>query len=73
MNVADSSSPSHPFGPSPAGVLLLTEGPRVVCIGVRDFAEALWIQQVPCVYVDWFPGEEDDESTEISRLLDRLL
>lgn len=73
MEPSGSSSPSHPFRSVLAGGMLLTEGPRVICIGIREFAEALWAQQVPCVHVDWSPSEEIGESDHISRLLDHLL
>ena len=49
----------------------LLAGVRVISVGVADFAEALWSQQVPCVHVDWVPPAMEDP--EIRKLLERLL
>ena len=44
---------------------------KVINIGVVDFAEALWAQQVPCVHVDWMPPTA--EEIELEGILERLL
>ena len=59
----------RPIAELPMASLLV--GTRVVSIGVFDFAEALWVQQVPCVHVDWEPPATDE--LEIRSLLDRIL
>lgn len=51
----------------------LLNGVRVVSIGVADFADALWRQQVPCVQVDWTPSAAEHDDPEMRALLDRLL
>ena len=64
---------------SPAGARRIAEMPmasllagvQVVSVGVADFAEAQWSQQVPCVHVDWAPPAMEDP--EIVNLLERLL
>ena len=64
---------------SPAGARRIAEMPmasllasvQVVSVGVADFAEALWSQQVPCVHVDWTPAAMEDP--EIFNVLERLL
>ena len=49
---------------------LLADGPRVVNLGLADFAESLTAQDVPVVHVDWMPPPELDE--ELTRLLEEL-
>lgn len=50
---------------------LLQNGPVVVNIGVREFAETLQDQGVEVVHVDWVPPAGGD--TEVAKLLDKLL
>ena len=49
---------------------LLAEGPRVVSIGVRDFAESLAAQDVPVVQVDWRPPPQLE--ADVAKLLEAL-
>jgi FdrA protein len=50
---------------------LLQNGPVVINLGVREFAESLQDQQVDVVHVDWAPPAGGD--TEMAELLERLL
>jgi len=50
---------------------LLRNGPVVVNLGVREFAESLQDQGVEVVHVDWAPPAGGD--TEMAELLDKLL
>jgi hypothetical protein len=50
---------------------LLSTGPVVVNLGVRDFAESLRQQGVRVVEVDWRPPATADP--DLARLLDKLL
>ena len=50
---------------------LLGDGPVVINIGVREFAEKLEEQGVEAVHVDWSPPAGGDQ--EMATLLDRLL
>ena len=65
------SSRTHEVTTPPMASLL--NGVKVVSIGVADFADALWCQQVPCVHVDWTPAGSEHEDPELRALLDRLL
>jgi FdrA protein len=49
----------------------LLSGAKVINVGILDFAEALWTQQVPCVHVDWSPQSRDE--LELENVLNRLL
>ncbi|MCJ7667556.1 MAG: hypothetical protein MUP04_04620 [Anaerolineae bacterium] len=50
---------------------LLQNGPVVINLGVREFAESLQEQGVEVVHVDWAPPAGGD--TELAKLLDKLL
>ncbi len=50
---------------------LLRNGPVVVNLGVREFAESLQDQGVEVVHVEWAPPAGGD--TEMAALLDKLL
>jgi len=50
---------------------LLQDGPVVINLGVREFAETLQDQGVEVVHVDWAPPAGGD--TEMAELLDKLL
>ena len=50
---------------------LLQDGPVVINLGVREFAESLHDQEVDIVHVDWAPPAGGD--TEMAELLERLL
>lgn len=50
---------------------LLEERPRVVNVGLRDFARDLEEQEVEVVQLDWRPPLPEDE--EMKRLLEKLL
>lgn len=50
---------------------LLQNGPVVINLGVREFAESLQDQGVEVVHVDWAPPAGGD--TELAKLLDKLL
>ena len=50
---------------------LLQNGPVVINLGVREFAESLQDQGVQVVHVDWAPPAGGD--TELAKLLDKLL
>jgi hypothetical protein len=50
---------------------LLDNGPVVVNVGVREFAEELEEQGVEVVHVDWAPSAGGDK--EMAALLDKLL
>lgn len=49
---------------------LLRDGPVVVNVGIREFAESLAAQDVPVVHVDWSPPRELDE--DLAALLEEL-
>ena len=51
--------------------ILLTKDLRVINIGLTQFMEALEVQEIPVVHIQWSPPTEDDE--EIQSLLDSLL
>jgi hypothetical protein len=50
---------------------LLRGSPRVVNVGIREFAESLREQQVEVVHVAWTPPPELDP--ELDALLEKLL
>jgi hypothetical protein len=50
---------------------LLQDGPVVINLGVREFAESLQDQEADVVHVDWEPPAGGD--TEMAELLDILL
>jgi FdrA protein len=50
---------------------LLGQGPVVINLGVKDFAESLKSQEVEVVHVDWTPPAGGDR--EMIELLDQLL
>lgn len=50
---------------------LLHQGPIAINIGVVDFAEALQIQGVQVIHVNWTPPAGGDP--ELMELLDQLL
>ena len=50
---------------------LLSEGPRAVNLGLREFAESLQLQGTAVVHVEWSPPAEGDE--ELIELLDTLI
>lgn len=50
---------------------LLQNGPAVINLGVREFAEKLEEQGTEVVHVDWSPPAGGDK--EMAALLDRLL
>lgn len=50
---------------------LLSEGPKVINIGLRSFYEASETQGIKVVHIDWKPPAQGD--IETIKLLDRLL
>ncbi len=50
---------------------LLQNGPVVINLGIREFAESLQDQEVEVVHVDWVPPAGGD--IEMAELLDKLL
>ena len=44
---------------------------QVINLGLTQFMEALEVQEIPVVHIQWSPPTEDDE--EIQSLLDSLL
>jgi FdrA protein len=50
---------------------LLENGPRVINVGLRNFARDLDEQQVDVVQLDWRPPAPEDE--EMKRMLEKLL
>ncbi|HET7421661.1 MAG TPA: hypothetical protein VFL27_14880 [Candidatus Dormibacteraeota bacterium] len=50
---------------------LLQKPPKVVNVGLRNFARDLEDQQVEVVQLDWRPPRPEDE--EMKRLLEKLL
>ncbi len=50
---------------------LLSEGPKAINLGLKEFAEALATQGVEVVHVDWSPPPP--EAQDLSDLLDKLL
>jgi len=50
---------------------LLQQGPAVINVGVKDFAETLQRQEVDVVHVNWTPPAGGDP--ELIELLDQLL
>jgi len=50
---------------------LLTRDLQVINIGLTQFMEALEVQDIPVVHIQWSPPAENDE--EIQNLLDSLL
>ncbi len=50
---------------------LLTRGPVVVNLGVEDFAEALRVQGVETIHIDWTPPAGGDP--DLMDLLEQLL
>ena len=50
---------------------LLQNGPVVINLGIREFAESLQDQEVEVVHVDWAPPAGGD--IEMADLLDKLL
>ena len=50
---------------------LLQDGPRVINVGLKDFARDLKDQGVETVEIDWRPPKPQDE--EMKRLLEQLL
>jgi len=50
---------------------LLTRDLQVINIGLTQFMEALAVQEIPVVHIQWSPPAENDE--EIQNLLDSLL
>ena len=50
---------------------LLRNGPSVISIGARDFADSLRSQDVPVVEVDWRPPFKPD--AEMAALLEKLM
>ncbi|MCL4459434.1 MAG: hypothetical protein M1136_00230 [Chloroflexi bacterium] len=50
---------------------LLTAQVVVINIGLREFAEALMMQDVPVVQVEWRPPAQGQE--QLIQLLDKLL
>ena len=50
---------------------LLTRDLQVINIGLTQFMEALEVQDIPVVHIQWSPPTENDE--EIQNLLDSLL
>jgi hypothetical protein len=50
---------------------LLEQGPVVINLGVKDFAESLKSQDVEVVHVDWTPPAGGDR--EMIELLDQML
>jgi len=49
---------------------LLRDGPHVVNLGLREFADALKAQEVEVVQVDWHPPPQLDD--ELASLLEDL-
>ena len=50
---------------------LIQNGPVVINIGVREFAESLQDQELEVIHVDWSPPAGGDQ--EMADLLDDLL
>ena len=50
---------------------LLQNGPVIINIGVREFAESAQVQEAEVIQVDWTPPASDDK--EMEELLDKLL
>ncbi len=50
---------------------LLQNGPVIINIGVREFAESVQLQEAEVIHVDWTPPASDDK--EMEDLLDKLL
>lgn len=50
---------------------LLERGPKVINVGLRDFARDIKDQEVEIVVLDWRPPKPQDE--EMKRLLEQLL
>jgi hypothetical protein len=50
---------------------LLQNGPVIVNIGVREFAESVQAQDAEVIHVEWTPPASDDQ--EMEELLDKLL
>lgn len=50
---------------------LLTENPKAINLGLREFAEALQAQGVTVVHVDWSPPPPEAE--ELADILEKLL
>jgi hypothetical protein len=50
---------------------LLEDPPKIINVGVRDFADALRLQDADVVHVEWAPPPEVDP--ELKDILDRLL
>ncbi len=50
---------------------LLTEGPKVINIGLRSFFESSNIQGIPVVHIRWEPPARGNQ--ELLKLLDKLL
>ncbi len=50
---------------------LLQNGPVIINIGVREFAESVQAQEAEVIHVDWTPPASDDK--EMEDLLDKLL
>ena len=50
---------------------LLQNGPVIINIGVREFAESVQAQEAEVIHVDWTPPASGDK--EMEELLDKLL
>ncbi len=50
---------------------LLMDGPKIINIGLREFAESLQGQDISTIHVEWSPPAGRD--IEMEELLDRLL
>lgn len=50
---------------------LLDNGPKVVSMGVSDFADSLRAQGIDVIQVNWVPPADGDQ--EMMALLDQLL
>ena len=50
---------------------LLQDGPVIVNVGLREFAESVQEQEAEVIHVDWTPPAADDQ--EMEALLDKLL
>jgi FdrA protein len=50
---------------------LLEQGPRIINIGVQDFADSLRVQGAEVVQVNWIPPAGGDQ--EMIDILDQLL
>jgi hypothetical protein len=50
---------------------LLSDGPKVINIGLRSFFEACESQGVPSVHIQWQPPAQGNQ--ELLHLLDKLL